>query len=156
MATRDRAALYDLAPFAKFEITGPGVVAYLQNLCANDIDKPVGKVIYTAMLDSNGGIMCDLTVSRLAEEKYWVVTGGGVHGHDLAWMRSHLPTDHTVHINDISSSYCTLGLWGPKAPQILQSVTQTDVSNPAFKFFHSAAVLHWLHPGTGLACILRG
>jgi len=139
LATRDRAALYDLTPFAKFEITGPGVIAYLQNLCANDIDKPVGKVIYTAMLDSNGGIMCDLTVSRLAEQKYWVVTGGGVHGHDLAWMRSHLPTDshpeYAVHIADISSSYCTLGLWGPKAPDILQSVTQTDVSKPAFKFF---------------------
>ena len=135
LATRDRAALYDLTPFAKFEVTGPGVVAYLQNLCANDIDKPVGKVIYTAMLDNNGGIMCDLTVSRLGAEKYWVITGGAVQGHDLAWMRVHLPADGLVQLSDISSSYCCMGLWGPKAPDILQSVTQTDVSKPAFKFF---------------------
>ncbi|MGB3291776.1 MAG: FAD-dependent oxidoreductase [Phormidesmis sp.] len=135
LATRDRAALYDLTPFAKFEVSGPGVVAYLQNLCANNIDKPVGKVIYTAMLDNNGGIMCDLTVSRLDEEKYWVITGGAVLGHDLAWMRAHLPEDNSVQIFDISSSYCCLGLWGPKAPAILQAVTQTDVSKNAFKFF---------------------
>ncbi|MGC1306517.1 MAG: FAD-dependent oxidoreductase [Phormidesmis sp.] len=135
LATRDRAALYDLTPFAKFEVTGPGVVAYLQNLCANDVDKPVGKVIYTAMLDTNGGIMCDLTVSRLDEKKYWVVTGGAVHGHDLAWMTSHLPTDGSVKILDISSSYCCLGLWGPKAPAILQAVTQIDISKSAFRFF---------------------
>ena len=135
LATRDHAALYDLTPFAKFEVTGPGVVAYLQNLCANDIDKPVGKVIYTAMLDDNGGIMCDLTVSRLGEETYWVVTGGSVHGHDLAWLRAHLPHDSSVAISDVSSSYCCVGLWGPKAPAILQAVTQADVSKLAFKFF---------------------
>ncbi|TVP67533.1 MAG: FAD-dependent oxidoreductase [Leptolyngbya sp. LCM1.Bin17] len=135
LATREKAALYDLTPFAKFEVTGPGVVDYLQHLCANDIDKPVGKVIYTAMLDDNGGIMCDLTVSRLGSEKYWVVTGGSVHGHDLAWMTAHLPTDGSVRITDVSSNYCCVGLWGPKAPQILQTVTQADVSKPKFKFF---------------------
>jgi glycine cleavage system aminomethyltransferase T/glycine/D-amino acid oxidase-like deaminating enzyme len=135
LATRDRVALYDLTPFAKFEVTGPGVVDYLQSLCANDVDKPVGKVIYTAMLDGNGGIKCDLTVSRLGTEKYWVVTGGAVHGHDLAWMRAHLPTDGSVRITDVSSSYCCVGLWGPKAPDVLQAVTQTDVSKPKFKFF---------------------
>ena len=135
LATRDRVALYDLTPFAKFEVTGPGVVAYLQRLCANNIDKPVGKVIYTAMLDANGGIKCDLTVSRLGPEKYWVITGGSVQGHDLAWMRSHLPTDGSVHIADVSSSYCCVGLWGPKAVDVLRSLVSTDVSKPAFKFF---------------------
>ncbi|MEO0457608.1 MAG: FAD-dependent oxidoreductase [Cyanobacteria bacterium P01_A01_bin.114] len=135
LATREKVALYDLTPFAKFEITGPGVVAYLQSLCANDVDKPVGKVIYTAMLDTRAGIMCDLTVSRLGPEKYWIVTGGSVQGHDLAWLKSHLPTDGSVRIDDVSSSYCCVGLWGPKAPAVLQSVTQTDVSKTAFKFF---------------------
>ncbi|MBE7380718.1 MAG: FAD-dependent oxidoreductase [Leptolyngbya sp. SIO1E4] len=135
LATRDRVALYDLTPFAKFEVTGPGVVDYLQNLCANNVDKPVGKVVYTAMLDTNGGIMCDLTVSRLGLEKYWVVTGGSVQGHDLAWMRSHLPTDGSVRITDVSSSYCCVGLWGPNAPAVLQAVTQQDVSKAAFGFF---------------------
>ena len=134
-ATRDRVALYDLTPFAKFEITGPGVVDYLQTLCANNIDKPVGKVIYTAMLDPNGGIMCDLTVSRLGPQKYWVITGGSVHGHDLAWMKAHLPADSSVQIVDVSSSYCCVGLWGPKAEAVLQSLTQVDVSKAAFGFF---------------------
>ena len=135
LATREAVGLYDLTPFAKFEVTGSGVVDYLQTLCANNVDKPVGKVIYTSMLDPNGGIMCDLTVSRLAEDKYWVVTGGGVGAHDLAWMTQHLPTDGSVRITDVSSSYCCVGLWGPKAPEVLQSVTQTDVAKPAFKFF---------------------
>ncbi|MEO0408485.1 MAG: FAD-dependent oxidoreductase [Cyanobacteria bacterium P01_A01_bin.135] len=135
LATRDRVALYDLTPFAKFEVTGPGAVAYLQNLCANNVDKPVGKVIYTAMLDASGGIKCDLTVSRLGPEKYWVVTGGSVHGHDLAWMQAHLPADGSVQIQDVSSSYCCVGLWGPKAPAVLQSLTKTDLSKPKFGFF---------------------
>lgn len=137
LATRDRVALYDLTPFAKFEVTGPGVVSYLQTLCANDVDKPVGKVIYTALLDPNGGIMCDLTVNRLGPEKYWVITGGSVHDHDLVWLQSHLPTDGSVQITDVSSSYCCVGLWGPNAPVVLQSLTQTDVSKAAFKFFTS-------------------
>ncbi|MBE9059590.1 FAD-dependent oxidoreductase [cf. Phormidesmis sp. LEGE 11477] len=137
LATRDRVALYDLTPFAKFEVTGPGVVSYLQNLCPNDIDKPIGKVIYTTMLDPNGGIMCDLTVNRVAAEKYWVITGGSVHGHDLAWMQKHLPDDGSVQIVDVSASYCCIGLWGPKAPEVLQSVTSIDVSKPAFEFFTS-------------------
>ncbi|MEM9006285.1 MAG: FAD-dependent oxidoreductase [Cyanobacteria bacterium P01_F01_bin.86] len=135
LATRDRVALYDLTPFAKFEVTGPSVVDYLQNLCANNVDKPVGKVIYTAMLDASGGIMCDLTVSRLGAEKYWVVTGGSVHGHDLAWMRSHLPADGSVRITDVSSSYCCVALWGPQAPAVLQTLTGMDTSRAAFGFF---------------------
>lgn len=140
LATRNQVALYDLTPFAKFEVTGPGVVEYLQTLCANDIDKPVGKVIYTAMLDASGGIMCDLTVSRLGRDRYWVVTGGSVHGHDLAWMTAHLPSDDSVRIVDVSSSYCCVGLWGPQAPAVLQAVTQTDVSKSQFKFFTNQAL----------------
>ena len=135
LATRDRVALYDLTPFAKFEVTGSGVVDYLQNLCANNVDKPVGKVIYTAMLNTNGGIMCDLTVSRLGPEKYRVVTGASVHGHDLAWMRSHLPSDGSVRLTDVSSSYCCVGLWGPQAPAVLQTLTGMDTSRAAFGFF---------------------
>jgi glycine cleavage system aminomethyltransferase T len=135
LATRGKSvALYDLTPFAKFEVTGPGVVDYLQSLCANDIDKPVGKVIYTAMLDANGGIMCDLTVSRLGKEKYWVVTGGSVHGHDLAWMTAHLPEDGSVRITDVSSSYCCVGLWGPKAPEFCRRSPRPMCLSPSSSF----------------------
>ncbi|MGF1513693.1 MAG: FAD-dependent oxidoreductase [Elainellaceae cyanobacterium] len=135
LATRDRVALYDLTPFAKFEVTGPGAVVYLQNLCANNVDRPVGKVVYTAMLDASGGIKCDLTVNRLGPEKYWVVTGGSVHGHDLAWMKAHLPVDGSVQIHDVSSSYCCVGLWGPQAPAVLSNLTSIDVSKAAFESF---------------------
>ncbi len=140
LATRERAGLFDLTPFAKFEITGAGVVDYLQHLCANDIDKPIGKVIYTAMLDTNGGIMCDLTVSRLDRDRFWVVTGGGVGAHNLAWMKAHLPRDGSVTITDVSSSYCCVGLWGPNAHKVLQCLTTTDVSQPAFRFFTAKSI----------------
>jgi glycine cleavage system T protein len=140
LAVRERVGLFDLTPFAKFEVTGPGVVNYLQRLCANDIDKPVGKVIYTAMLDTNGGIMCDLTVSRLGRDRFWIVTGGGVGAHDLAWMQAHLPTDGSVDIKEVSSSYCCVGLWGPNAPKVLQSLTTTDVSKSAFRFFTARSI----------------
>ncbi|MEM8604715.1 MAG: aminomethyltransferase family protein [Cyanobacteria bacterium P01_H01_bin.121] len=86
-------------------------------------------------MDANGGIMCDLTVSRLGLEQYWVVTGGSVHGHDLAWLQAHLPADGSVRITDISANYCCVGLWGPQAPAVLQSLTPIDVSKPAFGFF---------------------
>ncbi|MGJ3253989.1 MAG: GcvT family protein [Elainellaceae cyanobacterium] len=140
LATREAAALYDLTPFTKLEVTGKGALAFLQRLCANQIDKPVGKVIYTSMLDENGGIMCDLTVSRLGDNRFWVVTGGSVGGHDLAWMMSHCPTDGSVRIEDVSASYCCVGLWGPHAPDVLQSVTSTDVSMERFPFFSAQQI----------------
>ena len=132
MATREGVAMFDLTPFTKLEVTGEKALDYLQYLCANKIKSTVGKVTYTSMLDSNGGIMCDLTITCLSKEKFWVVTGGAVGGHDLAWMRLHLPQDGSVQINDVSSSYCCLGLWGPLAPQVLSTVTDENVSDEGF------------------------
>ena len=101
-ATRERVALFDLTPFAVFEMTGPGALAALQRLAANQMDRPVGAITYTAMLTPRGGIKCDLTVTRLGEERFMIVTGGGMGLHDLDWIETHLPDDGSVSVTDIS------------------------------------------------------
>jgi glycine cleavage system T protein len=131
-ATRERAALFDLTPFVKLHVTGPAALAYLQRLTANDIDRPVGRVVYTAMLNERGGIVCDLTVTRLRPERFLVITGAASGMHDLAWMQKHLPEDGSVQITDGTSGHCTLGLWGPKARELLQVVCQQELSSDAF------------------------
>jgi glycine cleavage system T protein len=134
VACRERAGLFDLSPFTKIEVSGPGALAYLQHLAANDVDRPVGTIVYTAMLAPRGGIMCDLTVSRIDDERFWVVTGGAVGRHDLAWLSHNLPADGSVHIAELTSGMCCLGLWGPRARDVLASVTEDDVSNEAFPY----------------------
>jgi glycine cleavage system aminomethyltransferase T len=126
-ACRERAGIFDLTPFTKVEVSGPGAAAFLQRLAANDVDKPVGTVVYTAMLTPRGGIACDLTVTRLDEERLWVVTGGAVGRHDLAWMRRWLP-DSGVVLDDRSSALCCLGVWGPSARRLVEAVSEDDLS----------------------------
>ncbi len=112
LAARQRVALFDATPFVKIEVTGRGALAYLQRLAANQMDHPVGKVTYTAMLNERGGIMTDLTVTRVDEDRFWVVTGGAVGMHDLAWMRSRLPADHSVRLENLTSGWCCNRNWG--------------------------------------------
>ena len=136
-ATRSLAALYDLTPFAKFELAGLGAFGALQRLAANQMDRPIGAVTYTSMLTRGGGIKCDLTVTRLAEDRFLVVTGGPMGLHDLDWIRSHLPTDGSVTLTDLSSSLCTLGLWGPRARDVLARVCAEDVGNETFPYLRA-------------------
>src|SRR3954447_7881454 len=140
-ACRERVGLFDVSPFTKVEVSGPGAAAYLQRLAANDVDRPVGTIVYTAMLGPRGGIMCDLTITRLSEDRFWVVTGGAVGKHDLAWMRRNLPGDDSVVLHDRTSGLCCLGVWGPRARDLLASVTEDDVSGAAFPYV-SARDLH--------------
>ncbi|MBI1878716.1 MAG: FAD-dependent oxidoreductase [Chloroflexi bacterium] len=135
LATRERVAMYDLTAFTKLEVSGPGVLAYLQYIAANQMDLPIGKVVYTSLLNQNGGIKCDLTITRLDPNRFWVLTGGGTGMLDLAWLRQHTPTDGSVEITDVTSKYCNIGLWGPKARTVLQKVCHEDVSNEAFPYF---------------------
>jgi dimethylglycine oxidase len=134
-ATRDRVALYDLTAFTKIEVSGPGALAYLNGLAANQIDQPPGRVVYTSLLNARGGIKADLTITRLGPDRFLVLTGGGMGMLDLAWLRSHVPGDGSLHITDLSSNYCALGLWGPKARDVLQQLADEDVSNEAFPYF---------------------
>jgi glycine cleavage system T protein len=133
-ATRERAGLFDLSPFTKITVRGPGALAYLQHLAANDVDRPAGMIVYTAMLTPGGRIMCDLTITRVGLEEFFVVTGGAIGKHDLGWMRRHLPDDGSVTVADETSRLCCLGLWGPRARDILSAVSEDDVSNDAFPY----------------------
>jgi len=134
-ATRASVAMFDLTPFTKIDVAGSGAVSFLQRLCANQIDQPVGRVVYTSMLNENGGIVCDLTVTRLGADRFLILTGGAIGMHDLAWIRSHAPVDGTVHIGDITSMYCAVGLWGPRARDVLHRICAGDVSHEAFPYF---------------------
>jgi glycine cleavage system aminomethyltransferase T len=130
LACRVAAALFDESSFAKIEIAGPGSATFLQNLCANDVDKPPGMITYTSVLNSRGGIECDFTVSRLAEHRFLVVTGTAFGRQNLSWIRAHQPGDGTVEVRDVTSSLACLGLWGPRARDILSEVSADDLNFP--------------------------
>jgi glycine cleavage system T protein len=121
VATRERVGLFDLTSFTKIEVSGAGALPLLERLCANRIDRPVGTIVYTSMLNERGGIVCDLTVTRLGSDRFLVVTGGASGMLDLAWIRRHARDDERVHVADLTSAYCALGLWGPLAPQVLRA-----------------------------------
>jgi glycine cleavage system T protein len=134
LGTRERAGLFDETSFSKIEVRGPGALALLQRLCANNVDQPVGRVVYTSMLNPRGGIECDFTVTRLEADRFLIVTGTAFGQHDLSWIRLNMPEDGSVWVDDVTSTRACFGLWGPRARTILQKVTQSDVSNAAFPY----------------------
>jgi glycine cleavage system T protein len=136
-ACRERVGLFDVSPFTKVEVGGPGAAAYLQRLAANDVDRTVGTVVYTSMLGPRAGIMCDLTITRVSDDRFWVVTGGAVGKHDLAWMRRNLPADGSAWLHDRTSGLCCIGVWGPLARKVVQSVSEDDLSNEAFPYMRA-------------------
>lgn len=135
LATREAIALYDLSAFAKVEVSGPGALAFLQRLTANDIDKGIGRVVYTSLLDPNGGIQADLTITRLDETRFLILTGGGGGPRDIAWLHLHAPDDGSVAITEVTSATAGLGLWGPHARDVLSDIAEQDVSGSAFPYF---------------------
>jgi 4-methylaminobutanoate oxidase (formaldehyde-forming) len=140
LATRERAGLFDQTSFAKIEIEGPGACTLLQRLCDNNIDKPPGTVTYTQMLNPQGGIECDFTVTRLEEERFRIVTGTAFGIHDMDWIRRHRPDDGSVQIRDVTSGLACIGLQGPRARDILSSVCQDDLSNEAFPYMRAREI----------------
>ena len=134
LATRRTAGLFDETSFAKLEVAGLGATAFLGRMCANQIDRPVGSIVYTQLLDRRGGIQADLTVTRLRDELYILVTGTAVGNHDAAWLRQHLPDDGSVTLRDVTASRVCFGLWGPRARDILASVTRDDISDSGFPY----------------------
>ncbi|NQU29213.1 MAG: FAD-dependent oxidoreductase, partial [Anaerolineae bacterium] len=132
--TRENAGLFDETSFNKFEVRGSGALDFLNYICANDIDQPVGTVIYTQCLNKRGGIECDFTVTRLENDRFFIITGTAFGQHDLSWLSLNMPEDGSVTIKDVSSSYTCLGIWGPKARKILEKVTSDDLSNQGFPY----------------------
>jgi 4-methylaminobutanoate oxidase (formaldehyde-forming) len=136
-ACRERAAVFDETSFAKLEVIGPGAADFLEWLCANRVARPPGTVTYTQLLNPRGGVECDLTVTRLDEQRFRVVTGTAFGNHDQAWIRSHIPDGSGVHVEDVTSRYACLALWGPRARDILQPLTESDVSAEAFPYLRA-------------------
>jgi glycine cleavage system aminomethyltransferase T/glycine/D-amino acid oxidase-like deaminating enzyme len=131
-ACREAAALFDETSFAKIEVSGPGAASFLEKLCDNRVAREVGKITYTQMLNRRGGIEADFTVARLAEDRFGIVTGTAFGRHDVAWICSHLPADGSgdVQVEDVTSRWACVGLWGPKAPAVLAGCTSADLDFP--------------------------
>ena len=133
-ACRDSAAIFDFTSFAKIEVRGRGAAAFLESLTDNRVARAAGALTYTQMLNDGGGIECDFTVTRLADDRFRVITGTAFGQHDLFWIRDHAPEDGSVSIEDVTSAYACIGLWGPAAREILQPLTHTNIANEAFPF----------------------
>ena len=133
-AVRQRVALIDQTSFAKLEVSGPGALAALQRLAAADLDRPPGSVNYAQLLNPRGGIECDRTITRLAEDQFYLVTGAAFGTHDAHWIRTHLPDDGSARLSDVTAAKAVINLCGPHAREVLEKVTGDEVSNAALPF----------------------
>ncbi|MGH9021365.1 MAG: GcvT family protein [Acidimicrobiales bacterium] len=139
-ACRESVALFDESSFAKLDVTGPGAAAFLESLCANRVARGVGGVTYTQLLNDRGGVECDLTVTRLAEERFRIVTGTAFGNHDAAWVRAHLDEGTGVRVEDVTSQWACLALWGPRARDVLAPLTRSDVSHAGFPYISAREI----------------
>jgi 4-methylaminobutanoate oxidase (formaldehyde-forming) len=131
---RNAVAVFDQTSFAKYEVTGPGAADALSWICAGDVTRSPGRITYTQLLNSRGGIEADLTVARFASDRYYLVTGTGFRTHDLEWIADHLKGN--AQVKDVTEEWGTLSLMGPKARDVLRAATRQDVSNTGFPFSH--------------------
>ena len=131
-ATRNAVAMYDMTPLKHLEVEGPGALDLLQRLTTNDLAKSVGAVTYTLMLDEAGGVLSDLTVTRVAEQEFQVMANGPL---DLDRLLREAPPG--VSVRDVTGGWCCIGLWGPLAREVLQPLTRTDFSHEALKYFRA-------------------
>jgi glycine cleavage system aminomethyltransferase T/glycine/D-amino acid oxidase-like deaminating enzyme len=134
LALRDRAAMIDLTAFAIFDVIGPGALDTVQRVAVRQMDVAHGKVVYTPVLSPGGGFKSDLTIMRVGDEHFRVVTGGAHGMADKKWFADHLPDDGSARIEDLTSDICTLGIWGPRAREIMSSLTSADMSHEGFPF----------------------
>jgi glycine cleavage system aminomethyltransferase T len=141
LAMRERVAMIDLSAFAIFDIVGPGALDFIQYISVAQMDVPEGKAVYNLLLNRFGGIRSDLIMIRLGKNHFRVISGGGHGAVDKKWFLDHLPADGTVHLCDMTSSLCTVGVWGPRARDLVQSVTEDDMSDQGFPF-GTARVIH--------------
>ena len=139
-ACREAAALFDETSFAKLDVVGRGAADFLERLCDNRVARDVGMVTYTQMLNERGGIECDFTVTRLAEDRFRIVTGTAFGQHDAAWIRSHAPDDGSVLVEDVTARFACLGLWGPAARDLLQPLAESDLGNEAFPYMRARQI----------------
>jgi len=141
LAMRDRVAMIDLTAFALFDVVGPGALDYMQQIAVAQMDRPPGRIMYTPVLTANGGFRSDLTVVRLGDDHFRIITGGADGPRDHKWFTDHLPADGSAQLIDVTSAFCTLGLWGPRARDVLESLTEDDVSNEGLPFGRAKQIL---------------
>ena len=140
-ATRERVALFDLTSFGKIEVSGPGAMKLLQRLADSELDKPVGSAVYTQFLNPRGGVEADLTITRLGEDRFWVITGSAFIANDLGWIQMHVDEkDGPVTIRDITTEWACLAMWGPKSRDVLKKITPTDISNDIHPYLHTRPI----------------
>ncbi|HUG86590.1 MAG TPA: FAD-dependent oxidoreductase [Euzebya sp.] len=131
---REKVGMVDLTAFQTFEVSGPGVVGYIESMTVNKCDQPVGSSVYTPVLTPGGGFRSDLTILRLAHDRFRIITGAFDGGRDEYWFTVNLPADGSVQVVNRTSALCTIGLWGPDAPALLGRVTDADLSQDAFGY----------------------
>jgi glycine cleavage system T protein len=139
-AVRKAVGLFDQSSFAKFVVEGRDAEAVLNRICANDVAVPVGKVVYTQWLNERGGIEADLTVTREAQDRFLVVTAAATQTRDLSWLRRNIPADARATAVDVTSAYAVLGVMGPRSRELLQRLSDADLSNAAFPFATSRMI----------------
>ncbi len=133
-AVREGVALIDMSSFSKYELRGPGALAVLQKLAGNDIDRPFGSVVYTQLLNANAGIEADVTITRLADERFYFVTGSALGVRDCALIERHLPSDGSVQLIDHTSAKAVINLCGPRARAVLSQLTDAPLDNQHFAY----------------------
>ncbi|RLT41993.1 MAG: FAD-dependent oxidoreductase [Chloroflexi bacterium] len=151
LATRENVALFDLSGLSIIEVSGSGACGFVNYLCSNQCNKPAGSVIYTSWLTPTGGVRRDLTVTRLADDRFWMFVGEGTLPQDLDWVGRVADAPGTVVIADVSAAWSALGLWGPNARRVLEKATNADVSNEAFPYFSA----QWIEIGSARVLALR-
>jgi len=133
-ACREDVILMDVTSMSKFLVQGRDAEKVLNNFCGNDVAVPVGKVVYTQWLNERGGMEADLTVTRLAEDKYFIVSAGDFYSHDLMWLKKHIPYESHTFVTDVTSGYTLLNIQGPKSRELMRRVATADVSREAFPY----------------------
>lgn len=139
-AAREAVVLMDLSSFGKTMVQGRDACRFLNHMCLSEIDVPLGKLIYTHMLNHAGGIECDITIDRKAPDCFVIYSSAGVHSRDMNWMRKGIGADQHVTLTDVTAAYSVLNLQGPASRALLQSLTDTDMSNAAFAFLTAQAI----------------
>ncbi|MFT6408871.1 MAG: 4-methylaminobutanoate oxidase (formaldehyde-forming) [Arenicella sp.] len=143
-AVRNAVGVIDQSSFSKYQVEGPDAEAFLNRICSNDIAVPIGKMVYTQFLNARGGIEADLTVTRVAEDKYLIVSGVACQTRDMNWLRRNKHEQEFVILNDVTSAYAVVTVMGPKSRATLNKLTQADLSHQAFAFATSREIdLHY-------------
>lgn len=139
-ACREAVILMDVTSMSKFLVQGRDAGKVLNNICSNDVDVPVGKVVYTQWLNERGGMEADLTVTRLAEDKFFIVSAGDFYTHDLMWLRRHIPDDAHAIVTDMTSAYTLINVQGPRSRDLMRRITTVDVSKEAFPYMSAREI----------------